>query len=83
MDTFISGYTGKTINLLDCPFCGCDNIELSHIGNDHTKSRKINVKCKGCRASRTDAALRHNFDWLEGVAVTAWNRRPPQGITKP
>ena len=57
-----------------CPFCG-GIPAMEHIGNDHTKSRKIVTKCKGCRIQRTDAAIRHNFEWLENVAIEQWNMR--------
>lgn len=60
--------------LLPCPFCGGEPA-LTFIGNNRTKSRKVNIKCKGCRIQRTDAALIHDMDWLEKVAITAWNTR--------
>lgn len=64
------------MELKNCPFCGSDNIEVKHIGNDFSKKRKITIKCKKCRCQRTDAALSHGFDWLEGVATRNWNNRP-------
>lgn|SRR5574343_1876697 len=64
----------KTIELKSCPFCGGEP-ELQHIGNLHTKSRKIKIKCKKCRCQRTDAAIYHDFNWLEDVAAKEWNRR--------
>ena len=40
-----------------------------------TKRRMIEIKCPKCRIKRTDAALRYGFDFLEEVAVKAWNQR--------
>lgn len=70
-----SWFDGKKIKLMSCPFCGGEP-DLQHIGNDYTKKRKIKIKCKKCRCERTDAALRHGFDWLENVAIKNWNQRP-------
>jgi hypothetical protein len=51
---------------------------MKHIGNDHTKSRAVEVKCSNayCRVARTDKALRHDHAWLTKVATENWNRRP-------
>jgi len=63
-------------SLLDCPFCGA-RPKMKYIGNAHTRSRKIEVKCTGpcCRVTQTNGAIRFGFKWLEGVAATAWNQR--------
>lgn len=57
------------------PFCG-GTPEMLRKGNDFTKKRSITIKCRGCRAERTDSALRNGMAWLEGVAVENWNQRP-------
>jgi hypothetical protein len=59
-----------------CPFCG-GRAEVFHIGNEIRRTRSIRVKCKGCRAERVDGAIRHDFAWLEDVAIKNWNQRPP------
>ncbi len=63
--------------LLPCPFCGGEPTK-KYIGNAHTKKRTIIIKCteSECRATKTDATLRHNFEWLEKVATDNWNQRP-------
>ena len=48
---------------------------MHHVGNEYTKSRKVVIKCPKCRITRTDAALTHGFDWLDNVAIAAWNQR--------
>ena len=48
---------------------------MHHVGNDFTKNRKVVIKCPKCRIARTDAALTHGFDWLDNVAIAAWNQR--------
>ena len=60
--------------LLPCPFCG-GKAEICHFGNEYTKSRKVVIKCTKCRITRIDAALKHGFDWLDKVAIAAWNQR--------
>lgn len=73
----------RILDLKPCPFCGSDP-EVKCIGNDHSRTRKISVKCsnKMCRAQRTDASLRDGFHWLEGVAEEGWNLRP-ESIQEP
>jgi hypothetical protein len=60
--------------LLPCPFCGADP-EWRYKGNEYSKSRSITIRCPKCRFERTDAAMRHDFNWLERVSAEAWNRR--------
>ncbi len=66
----------EDIELLDCPFCGCEPV-VTHIGNDMSKTRSIKVKCSNidCRCTRIDGAIKFGFVWLEGVAVKNWNKR--------
>ncbi len=62
--------------LSNCPFCDAKPI-VKYIGNDHSKSRKIEITCKNhrCRAKMVNAAMAHGFGWLEDVSMGAWNRR--------
>jgi Lar family restriction alleviation protein len=62
--------------LFPCPFCGGEP-RLIYKGNDHTKSRSVTIKCSCCRIERTDSAMRHDFNWLENVAIEHWNTRTP------
>jgi len=69
-------------DLKRCPFCGGSNVNLKYVGNDRTKSRKVIIKCADCRFTRTDAAIRHNHDWLTEVITKAWNTRPVEDALK-
>lgn len=60
--------------LLPCPFCGAKP-NITFVGNDYTKKRKVNVKCPKCRAERTDAGIRTNLNDLAVVAIKNWNER--------
>ena len=61
--------------LKPCPFCGGE-AEKKFIGNNHTKKRSIEIKCKSCRVKRVDAALYQSHEWLDDVATRNWNQRP-------
>lgn len=74
MVKFVSVYTDSEYILLNCPFCG-GAPDMHYIGNEHTKSKKINIKCGGCRVQRTNAAMKHDFKWLEEISVSQWNER--------
>ena len=62
--------------LKPCPFCGGE-AEIKYIGNEHTKSRSAQIKCKtwGCGIKKTVSAMRFNIDWCEEKVIKAWNRR--------
>ena len=60
--------------LLRCPFCGGEP-ELKRKGNEFTKSRCVEIKCKNCRITRTDCAIRNSMEWVENIAIKAWNTR--------
>lgn len=61
--------------LKPCPCCGSENIEVKYIGNDLSKKRKVEIKCKSCRLTRTDGAIYHNHDWCFETAKKYWNTR--------
>lgn len=62
--------------MLPCPFCGSEP-EMMFIGNNHTKSRKVTIKCtnKMCRAQMTNAGLRSSHRRVAMVSIEAWNNR--------
>lgn len=76
MNYFFEGTEERiTKRLLPCPFCG--NIpEVRCIGNNATKSRRIELYCRGCRINRRDGVIRQSVEWLESVVVKNWNQRP-------
>lgn len=79
---FTSWDNTREIELSPCPFCGGEPV-VKHIGNDYVKKRSIKVRCSKCRVERTDAALRHGFEWLENIAAENWNQRPTTAEEQP
>ncbi len=76
MKYFFKAYdTDEKIGLSPCPFCGGEPKAI-HKGNNFGKKRSVTIKCTRCRCQRTDAALRHDFAWVEKAAVKNWNQRP-------
>lgn len=71
---FKSMYRNIELELLDCPFCGSEP-KIKHIGNDHTKKIKIEIKCSKCRATKINGAIHYYFDWLEDISIEDWNTR--------
>lgn len=69
-----NGVKVNSEELKPCPFCGGD-AELIFIGNDYCKSRKVQIKCKGCRVTIINGAIRFTQEWLVDVSVKAWNKR--------
>ena len=67
----------ENMGLLPCPFCEGEPL-VARVGNEHTKTRKIVVKCGSCRIQRTDATFKFDFAWLERVATEQWNKRTEQ-----
>jgi len=68
----------KEIELLNCPFCDAEP-KVSHIGNEHTKKCMIEIKCPKYRIKRTDAVLRHEFDFLEKAE---WRKRMKEKLRR-
>ncbi len=60
--------------MLSCPFCGGE-AKKTFIGNNHTKSRKIEVKCTKCFTKQVTATIRYGFDQCEKWADEKWNSR--------
>ncbi len=72
---FFKAYdTDEKVRLWPCPFCGGEPKAI-HKGNNFGKKRSVTIECTQCRCQRTDAALRHDFAWVEKVAADHWNQR--------
>lgn len=67
--------------LLACPFCGGES-ELTFIGNDYTKTRKVQIKCIGCRVTLINAGIRSSSEELAKWSIEAWNKRARLDITE-
>jgi|GEM_PF-1757837 len=68
-------------DLLPCPYCGCEDIDVKYIGNDHTKTRKVQLKCNSCRITRTDGAIYNDHEWCYETAKKQWNTRADSWIS--
>ena len=66
--------------LSPCPFCG-GKVELSYIGNDHTKKRSVEVDHirMGCPVKFRQSAIRYSHEWLAEKVAEAWNQRVKEG----
>ena len=69
-----SGNDFMADSLLPCPFCGSD-AELTFIGNDYAKSRKVEIKCSGCRITLVNAGIRTGSRELAVYSIESWNKR--------
>ena len=67
--------SGETLK--PCPWCGGE-AEISQIGNEHTKSRGFEVKCKtwDCSTVKRALVVRHTMAEARLFAVERWNTRP-------
>jgi hypothetical protein len=70
----LTTWAGNTAEALPCPFCGTAP-EWRHQGNNHTKSRRLVMRCPECRCEMVNGAIRNDFAWLERITLAAWNRR--------
>lgn len=62
------------IDLLPCPFCG-GHAEIITVGNDFTKKRSAEVKCKSCFTKQVTGAIRNSIEWCIETAIAKWNKR--------
>ena len=65
------------ISVRGCPYCGSD-AKVTPVGNTHTKSRKINIKCSNRSCGNkgfTVGAIVHGVDFCLDHAVRKWNER--------
>jgi len=60
--------------MLSCPFCGGEP-QLNFIGNDYSKKRKVEIKCKKCRVTMVNAGIRAGSEQLAKWSIEAWNKR--------
>lgn len=62
--------------LLPCPFCG-GSPEIHQIGNDYTRSRGFEVKCRtfGCSTKKRAMVITHSLGKAREFAIAAWNTR--------
>ena len=59
--------------LKPCPCCGCANVDLTWIDNDHPFAL---VSCDGCGLCMEKGGGHWQRGYLEEEAVKAWNARP-------
>ena len=62
------------MKILGCPLCG-GNATILHYGNSHTKTRKVEIKCRNCNLSLIQKARRFTLEWLEDKVIQTWNTR--------
>jgi transposase-like protein len=62
------------VDVIGCPFCGSQP-KICHIGNNYTKSQKIQFKCPECRIERKNAVISHPIKWCLDNSVKQWNMR--------
>ena len=66
------------VKLDNCPHCG-HLPKITPIGNSHTKSRKVEIKCsnRGNCGNKgfTVAAIYQGFDFCVANAAKQWNKR--------
>jgi len=69
-----SGNNFEADKLLPCPFCG-GKPELTFIGNDYSKKRKVEIKCTSCHCTMVNAGIRTGSKQLSILSIEAWNKR--------
>lgn len=62
------------IDLKLCPFCGSIP-DIIREGNQHTRKRRVVIRCPTCRVERANAAIQSSMEWLETISIEQWNRR--------
>lgn len=62
--------------LKPCPFCG-GKAERGFVGNDFTKSRKVEIECTECHARMVVGAIRNTHEWCDETVTKRWNDRQP------
>ena len=57
-----------------CPLCKKE-VSKAFIGNNHTKKRSIEIKCRPCNLTMKMSALRFSHEWLDEKITETWNKR--------
>jgi hypothetical protein len=57
-----------------CPLCKKE-VSKAFIGNNYTKKRSIEIKCRPCNLTMKMSALRFSHEWLDEQITTTWNNR--------
>ena len=70
------GYKFTYYRLKECPFCG-SLPEINFIGNNFTKSRKVEITCsdKKCSCRITTAGIHSNHEQVAKWSIDKWNKR--------
>lgn len=66
-----------TEQLKPCPFCGGSDIDQYQIGNEWTKKRAYEIKCKtfGCCTTRKVGVISQSLEWAREKCIEKWNKR--------
>ncbi len=66
-------YNQKADFLKPCPFCG-NVVDIYKIGNDYSKSKKVEIHCRSCGYLFSKASLK-DFDTAFKYVCSRWEKR--------
>lgn len=58
----------------NCPLCGKE-VQHHLRGNEFTKSRQYEIKCRNCNLVMIVGAIRNGCDWVKEKCIEKWNTR--------